>query len=326
LLVFYRDMLKAKNVLVFYWCLMFFQVFAQPAPGSDMNIPFLVTFGKNSETKWGDHDFVQTFFVEVPVNISQPFYIRIYDPDVYGKFDEPKGPFDTHTRFSVYGGKGTVTGSNATKDLPVGSRQISTLLKTKVFGQDPKMDGQWFAFGPFNPTEGELNTQEYNGYIFKILAEGLDGDDGNLYRYFVSSSPNDNVALEGANIFTYEYTFRLYDEIGSVSHIYPFVTEDVVAVHIKTFDLDDDSYMRLVSVAKRGEPILGSKEDQWAKSIHEIVAQEKKTSLDIQIVKSKSKTNNNMVMSITNQYGKNIPFYNIPIGGVPKYKYTIKVK
>jgi len=300
--------------------------FTQPAPGSDMNIPYLVTFGKSSETKWGDHDFVQTFFVEIPVNISQPFYIRVFDPDIYGKFDEVKHLFNTHTRFSVFGGKGTVTGSGATKDLPVGSKQSSTLLKTKVFGQDPKWDGQWFTFGPFNPTEGELNTQEYNGYIFKVLAEGLDGDDGNLYKYFVSTSPNENIVLEGANIFTYEYTFRLYDEIGSVSHIYPFVTEDVIAVHIKTFDLDDDSYMRLVSVAKRGEPILGSKEDQWAKSIHTIVTQEKKTSLDIQIIKSKSKTNNNMVMSITNQYGKNIPFYNIPIGGIPKYKYSIKVK
>lgn len=299
---------------------------AQPAPGDDMNIPYLVTFGKDSETKWGDHDFVQTFFIEIPVNVSQPFYVRIFDPDVSGKFDEIKHQFNSQTRFSIYGGKGTISGPNATKDLPVGTRQSGFLLKTRLFGQDAKTDGKWVTIGPFNPTEGEINTQEYNGYIFKILAEGIAGDDGNLYKYFVSSSPIDNIAIEGANIFTYEYTFRLYDELGSVSHIYPFVTEDVIAVHIKTFDLDDDCYMRLVSVAKRGEPIKGSQEDMWATSIHELVSQEKKTSLDIQIIKSKSKVNNNMVMSITNQYGKNIPFYNIPIGGVPKYKYTIKVK
>lgn len=299
---------------------------AQPAPGDDMNIPYLVTFGKDSETKWGDHDFVQTFFIEIPVNVSQPFYVRIFDPDVSGKFDEIKHQFNSQTRFSIYGGKGTISGTNATKDMPVGTRQSGSVLKTRLFGQDPKSDGKWVTIGPFNPTEGEINTQEYNGYIFKILAEGVTGDDGNLYKYFVSSSPTDNIAIEGANIFTYEYTFRLYDELGSISHIYPFVTEDVIAVHIKTFDLDDDCYMRLVSVAKRGEPIKGSQEDMWATSIHELVSQEKKTSLDIQIIKSKSKVNNNMVMSITNQYGKNIPFYNIPIGGVPKYKYTIKVK
>lgn len=299
---------------------------AQPAPGNDMNIPFLVTFGKESETKWGDHDFVQTFFVEIPVNLSQPFYIRVFDPDVFGKHDEVKHSFNSQTRFSIYGGKGAVTGLNATKDQPVGTKQAGLLLKTKVFGMDPKTDGQWYTFGPFNPTEGELNTQDYNGYIFKILAEGITGDDGNLYKYFISSSPTENIAMEGSNIFTYESTFRLHDEIGSISHIYPFVTEDVVAVHVKTFDLDDDSYMRLVSVAKRGEPIKGSLEDQWETSVHTIIPEEKKTSLDIQIIKSKSKSNNNMVMTITNQYGKNIPFYNIPIGGVPKYKYTIKVK
>ena len=302
------------------WC------FAQPAPGNDMNIPYLVTFGKESQTKWGDHDFVQTFFIEIPVNISQPFYIKIFDPDVSGKFDEVKSQFNSQTRFSIYGGKGAVSGIDATKDQPVGSKLPGSILKTKVFGQDSKTDGQWYSFGPFNPTEGELNSAEYNGYIFKIVAEGISGDDGNLYKYFISSSANENIALEGANIFTYEYTFRLYDEIGSISHIYPFITDDVVAVHIKTFDLDDDSYMRLVSVAKRGEPIKGSKEDLWETSIHNIVKEEKKTSLDIQIIKSKSKSNNNMVMTITNQYGKNIPFYNIPIGGIPKYKYTIKVK
>ncbi len=313
-----------------FFLVLFFSIainsFSQPAPGNDMNISFLVTFGKESETKWGDHDFVQTFFLEIPVNITQPFYIRVYDPDVSGKYDEAKHSFDGQTRFSIYGGKGTVTAENAIKDHPVGTKLSGMVLKTKVFGQDAKLDGQWYSFGPFNPTEGELNTQEYNGYIFKIVAEGVSGDDGNLYKYFVSSSPKENIALEGANIFTYEYTFRLYDEIGSISHIYPFVTEDVVAVNIKTFDLDDDSYIRLVSVAKRGEPVKGSQEDHWATSVHEIVPEEKKTSLDIQIIKAKSKPNNNMVMTITNQYGKNLPFYNIPIGGVPKYKYTIKMK
>lgn len=301
-------------------------ILSQPAPGNDMNISFLVTFGKDSETKWGDHDFVQTFFLEIPANITQPFYIRVFDPDVSGKYDEAKHEFNTQTRFSIYGGKGVVSAPDATKDHPVGSKLSGLLLKTKVFGEDPKLDGQWYTFGPFNPTEGELNTQEYNGYIFKIAAEGISGNDGNLYKYFVSSSPKENISLEGANIFTYEYTFRLYDEIGSVSHVYPFVTEEVVAVNIKTFDLDDDSYIRLVSVAKRGEPVKGSMEDHWATSVHEIVAEEKKTSLDIQIIKSKAKPNNNMVMTITNQFGKNLPFYNIPIGGVPKYKYTIKMK
>ena len=300
--------------------------YCQPAPGNDMNIPYLVTFGKESETKWGDHDFVQTFFIEIPVNIAQPFYIRVFDPDIGGKLDEIKHQFNSHTRFSIYGGKGAVTGKDATKDLPIGSKHPGSILKTKVFGVDSKTDGKWYSFGPFNPSEGELNTTEYNGYIFKLVAEGISGDDGNLYKYFISSSATENSALEGANIFTYEYTFRLYDEIGSISHIYPFITDDVVAVHIKTFDLDDDSYMRLVSVAKRGEQIKGSQEDLWETSIHNIVKEEKKTSLDIQIIKSKTKTNNNMVMSITNQYGKNIPFYNIPIGGIPKYKYTIKVK
>jgi hypothetical protein len=33
-----------------------------------------------------------------------------------------------------------------------------------------------------------------------------------------------------------------------------------------------------------------------------------------------------MVFYITNQYGELMPFYTVPIGGVPKYKYKIGVK
>ena len=35
--------------------------------------------------------------------------------------------------------------------------------------------------------------------------------------------------------------------------------------------------------------------------------------------------NNNITVSIANQYGESLAFYTVPIGGVPKYKYKIKV-
>jgi len=33
-----------------------------------------------------------------------------------------------------------------------------------------------------------------------------------------------------------------------------------------------------------------------------------------------------VVVNVRNQYGELLPFYVIPIGGVPKYKYAIEVK
>jgi len=41
---------------------MFVRLSGQPVPGKDENIPFLVTFGKDGKTSWGDADFYQIFF------------------------------------------------------------------------------------------------------------------------------------------------------------------------------------------------------------------------------------------------------------------------
>ena len=52
---------------------------AQPVPGEAENIPYLITFGKDGATSWGDDDFSQTWFFTVPVDYNQPFYIRVFE-------------------------------------------------------------------------------------------------------------------------------------------------------------------------------------------------------------------------------------------------------
>jgi hypothetical protein len=69
----------------------------------------------------------------------------------------------------------------------------------------------------------------------------------------------------------------------------------------------------------------GLNEDNWIEDEFKIFDEEKNTSLDIQFIKRKNPAvkNNNVVVNVRNQYGELLPFYVIPIGGVPKYKYTI---
>ena len=59
-----------------------------------------------------------------------------------------------------------------------------------------------------------------------------------------------------------------------------------------------------------------------------ILEEEKNTSLDIQFIKKKSPPvkNNNVVVNVRNQYNELLPFYVIPIGGVPKFNANINVK
>lgn len=298
---------------------------AQPVPTAEENIPYLVTFGKKAKTSFGDDDFSQTFYFVIPKEQMDPFYIRIFDPNVGGLIDEVSGEFDTKTTFEIYGGNNIIPKAKDALYDPVGDYKKGILLNSETFGAEMEYDNKWFTFGPFNPVEGDLQPQ-MGGYIFKIIAEGTQGDDGNLYRYFLSSSSDGNVPVQGGNAFTYEYTFRLSDEGGSTSHIYPYIDDRVIAVTVNIFDFDNDGFIRVISVAKRGEKLNKSADDIWAESKFGITEEEKKTSLDIQFIKFNASKNNNLVVHITNQYSESLPFYTIPIGGYPKYNYKIGVK
>ncbi len=315
-----------RPLLIFIFSSIFFsgKLSSQVMPSADENIPFLVTFSKSAEIKWGDDDKIQIYFLSVPANRVEPIYIRIFDPEVGGTIDEDRGGFNSQTKFSIYGGKGAHSDPAARKQDPVGNYKSGVLLGSKTFGVAPEYNGKWYSFGPFNPSEGELQS-DYGGYVFKLVVEGLDGDDGNLYQVAVSSKKDNNSNIEGGNSFAYEYCFRTNDKVASISHIFPFVSKGIISVRVNSFDYDDEGIFRIVSVAKKGEVIKGSQDGNWVMSEHKISAQEINTSLDIQLIKKSPVLNNNMVVFVTNQYGELMPFYTSPIGGVPKYKGSITI-
>ncbi|MEM1136288.1 MAG: hypothetical protein AAGI07_10655 [Bacteroidota bacterium] len=295
----------------------------QAVPADEENIPYLVTFGKGAIADFGDNDHQQIFYVNIPFKFQQPFFIRVFDPDTGGMLDEKIGNFNTTTTFSVYGGNGTFS-EREKYQSPYSS---GTLLSTQTFSFNAATDAKWVTFGPFNPRQGEV-INELEGFIFKIVCNGLSGDDGNLYRYFISTEPGINRSVEGANAFTYQYTFRLPETPGEMVHIYPYVGQDVISIKQYNFDFDFDGEIQIVSVNKNGEPVAKSGNGTWQSSTHTITEDEQNTSLDIQLIKSNNSlsSNNNMVFYITNQYGRLLPFYTIPIGGIPRYKYRISVK
>lgn len=299
---------------------------AQPLPPANSNIPFLVTFGKDASKKYGDDDFSQVFFLSIPKNETDPFYIRVFDPDIGGEHDELYNGANSKTKFSIYGGKGAWTEPDAQQTDPIGNYKAGMLLDSRSFGESEKYDNEWYSFGPIDPREGEL-VEELGGRVFKIVAEGSAGDDGNLYNYFFSRSPNVNIAIEGANAFGYEWTFRMPSEQSAISHLYPYITDDVVSVQQFNFDWDDDGIIKIVSYEKKGEWVEMSNEADWKSSTHQIAASERNSSLDIQFIKTreKSKKNNNVCFSFKNQYGEFMRFYTIPIGGVQRFKYDINL-
>ena len=299
----------------------------QPVPSPEENIPWLVTFGKKADTSWGDNDFSQIWFFIVPETYKGQVFIRVFDPDTGGANDEVKGVFDTKMRYSIYGGKDAYSHPDAQEVNPKKNFKTGTLLDSKIFGADPNYDNKWYSFGPFAPTQGEYYPK-YSGYIFKVVCEGIEGDDGNMYRYFMSTSGSSNIPIEGGNAFTHEYTFRLHDNVNEISHIYPYVDPESTKIQVKNFDWDDDGTIRVISEVRREQKIPVSGENTWATEEFAVYEEEKGKSLDIQFFKRKSPVvkNNNVVIIVRNQRGDLLKFWASPIGGIPKYKYGIEVQ
>lgn len=299
-----------------------FQAPGQPVPGKDENIPFLVTFGKDGKTSWGDDSFYSVWFFSIPKDYTRPFYVKVFDPDCGGENDEIQGEFNSRTAFSVYGGAGTDPDRNPESrgDEKGSNYKRGNLLASRVFGKDPKTDNKFYVFGPFNPTAGDLNTK-WNSYIFKIVCEGVSGDDGNLYRYFLSSDANSNIPIEGANAFTYKYIFRMWNDFKSVAHIYPYIDTGVISVRQDNFDWDNDGKVMVVSRYKQGISVPISNEDNWEHSTISVEEAEWNSSLDFQFHKRQGELvkNNNVVMTTKNQWDEAMPYFSSPIGGVPVY-------
>jgi len=303
------------------------QAYSQSAPAIDENIPYLITFGGNALTSWGDDDFCQIFFCVIPTSQTAPVYIRIYDPDTGGDLDELKGDFNTVVNFSIYAGIGCWSDTAAQSIHPTGNYKSGFQLSSKSFGNDLKYDKKWFSFGPFNPSEGEY-VEKLGGRVFKIIAQGVSGDDGNIYKYFLSTSPVENNAVEGGNFFTYKYHFRLSDDQKHVCQIYPYVDDRTISIEVSNFDWDDDGIIRIFSVAKNGILCDVSGEDNWVIRKFPIVAEEKNSTFEIQFIKNQvvQVRNNNVVIAVRNQYGESLPFYVVPIGGIPVYSPKIQMK
>ena len=69
-----------------------------------------------------------------------------------------------------------------------------------------------------------------------------------------------------------------------------------------------------------------SGEDHWAEGKLTIQDEEIGTSFDFRFVKSQNLVrNNNVVVNVRNQFDEAMPFYTIPIGGVPKYKGEVEL-
>lgn len=304
---------------------LFMHSYAQIVPSVEEGIEFVSTFGAEAKTSFGDDDHLQIFFLLIPKTFDKPFYVRIFDPEIGGKNDLLVGnSFNTMTNFEVLGGFKSYSEPAARSFEKQPGYNSGKTLNTVEFGELDKYDNDWFNLGPFSPREGEF-VKEFDAFIFKFIATGTSGDDGNCYKISLSTQNDKNTPILGANIFTYNYTFRLADKPFTVAHIYPFIDGKTKSIKQANFDFDDEGEIKIYSRTKSGHSVASSGDDETVSSVHYIDKEEHGKTMDLQIVKNQERIND-MSIYVLNQYNEAVPFFAIPIGGVPQYKFDVSIK
>ena len=315
-----------KNIILFSLLLLYSNsFFGQLTPSLKENIDYLATYSREADKSWGDDDHIQILFIAIPKDYAKEIYISLFDPDIGGKHDQLVGyGYNSKTKFSLYGGEGCYTNADARKINPEGDFKKGTQLSSKIFGRSVMYDDQWFSFGPINPKRGEF-ILSLNAYILKLVVEGLDGDDGNMYRYYLSSSSYEYIPIEGVDCFSYEITCRFKQEKNSLAHFFPFIDYKTSLIKINNFDGDNQGKFQLTTSIKKSHKIELSGDNNWKVSKHEFNASEKDKYIDIQYISDGSSAND-ITIYLLDQSDQAIPFHCFPVDGIPKYLYKIDIQ
>ena len=202
---------------------------------------FFSVFGSDAPVGYGDFDKVQAFYFEVPQSETQPVYLRVFDAELGGNYDEKHNGFDSQTRFMVLGG------NSASKSYAAGTKRTywetydpSDLLYNKAFGETRSADGRWILLTELNPEDGFKTPDGMLRYV--LIVHGESGDDGNFFDLALSYSQTSKIPPPTSRTYVYDLTFRIpslaiYDFEDFRGQI-PIQTQGKSEFSIFTFDMD----------------------------------------------------------------------------------------
>ncbi len=182
---------------------------AARVPDRQVNgIEWFYVFGRQGNRSYGaaEGQAKQVFYVEVPKDLGGSVTIRVLDADLQGRHDEVDGVLDTSTKFDVFGGSKLLTSRTITASEP---------------------DGTTLELGPFALNQGDTQGDRV---IFRVEAEGLEGNDSNLFAFEVEPSQ--------AQIFTFNPAIRLSSHEGHRMRFFPQIPSGVTGIRVWNYDLD----------------------------------------------------------------------------------------
>ena len=197
-------------------------------PNPQVNgIEWFYVFGPSGRPAFGALKDPQVIYVEVPKATGGPVLIQVLDADIRGHYDEIDGVSNTSTTFRVYGG--------------------TQLLASQTVGPEAK-DGTVLEFGPFPLEQGE---SQGNRAVFRVEAEGVQGDDNNLFAI--------QVVPPSATAFSFNPAIRLAEREKARMEFFPEVPAGTTRVVESNYDLDPDGgQIELLAPARPGQKPVSS--------------------------------------------------------------------
>ncbi len=192
--------------------------------------PLLVTFGPLAPQSEGDHDHRQFIRFSVPADAGR-FFVRVFDPDVGGDYDEFLRASGTETRFSLYGANAEVELYRDEEGI-IQERVAGEPLESATFGAQPQVDGRWLTVFAVDAAQGQAEGAMRE---FVLAVEGVAGNDGNVFDVAVTRSDGSAAPLDGARLYSYVPTFQVA-ESGMLTELRFTIPEDAAILDIENFD------------------------------------------------------------------------------------------
>jgi len=253
--------LKRYCIYIFTVLTVLLSLQAQKAVGQQGRGIFFSVFGQNAPETFGDIDNRQAFYLDIPESETAPVYLRVFDADVGGRYEEKRGNYDTQTRFIVLGGESA--DKKYYRNPGFSEKQVNfnnaDIIISRQIGYDKSLDASYISLGELPPDKGFRTEDGYRRYV--LLVEGMGGNDGNYFDFVLSYDPNRKDIPKNIRLFVYDLTLRIPDWPDFIGKI-PIRTQNNTRVTISTFDMDDVP-ISIEQIFKADSPLETSGDGVW---------------------------------------------------------------
>ncbi|HZP21486.1 MAG TPA: PKD domain-containing protein, partial [Bauldia sp.] len=231
---------------------------AAPAIADD-EVPLFVNYGLSASGKQGDNDHHQAIYLSVPAATAGKLYLRIFDPEIGGAFDQIDFRHSsTAAKYSVFGGDGGfVPSAESPEAMSKEELTGGKLLATKTYRASPAEDGTWQTLAELDPADA---SHDGDRLVYRLVVDMISGLNGNVFDVTLSTKADDNVAPEGLRIFSYSPTVRMPSR-GVLTELRFRVPSGTRQVTVGNFDAANGSVFLTSKFVSY--PLVASGQNKW---------------------------------------------------------------